>query len=471
MFANKVNSLNSSVKVLTNTTAPLPTQVDSLTSTVEGVRLGQLVLLQVTKEIKGNLSLLRERVEILHSKVDIQANMITALTALEESTAEDCNKTVKLLISLARNQQQQHSSLLTYAHLSNVPYISSNSCPQLAEDYPQGASGYYWVRNGTNNTVSTYCIITSQQYPASSCQELAQDHPQGASGYYWVRIETSNIVSSYCIITSQQNPASSCQQLAEDHPQVESGYYWVKNGTGQPTKVYCDMERHCCNSTGGWIRVAYVDMTDHGQQCPSGLHLRTDVGVRTCGIFRGGCTSTIFPSHGIRYNRVCGRVRAYQYGETSAFINYYYHQHYTIDDWYVDGVSIIYGSSPHQHIWTFAATYSEYYSRSSSGDNWACPCTHTNQTYTGAVPRFIGEDYFCDTAVSAAEKRPGLKLYIDDPLWDGQGCSQNSTCCSFNSPPWFCKQLPNSTTDDIELRMCGLPDSQTPFDHVELLIQ
>jgi len=25
----------------------------------------------------------------------------------------------------------------------------------------------------------------------------------------------------------------------------------------------------------------------------------------------------------------------------------------------------------------------------------------------------------------------------------------------FNSPPWFCRQLPQATTDDIEVRICG----------------
>jgi hypothetical protein len=29
----------------------------------------------------------------------------------------------------------------------------------------------------------------------------------------------------------------------------------------------------------------------------------------------------------------------------------------------------------------------------------------------------------------------------------------HSTCCVFNNPPWFYKQLPQSTTDDIEMRV------------------
>ena len=28
------------------------------------------------------------------------------------------------------------------------------------------------------------------------------------------------------------------------------------------------------------------------------------------------------------------------------------------------------------------------------------------------------------------------------------------SCCEFNKPPWFCANLPQPTTDDLELRIC-----------------
>ena len=43
-----------------------------------------------------------------------------------------------------------------------------------------------------------------------------------------------------------------------------------------------------------------------------------------------------------------------------------------------------------------------------------------------------------------------------DPLWDGQGCGPTSSCCTFNSPPWFNVTLPFPTTDNIEVRICNL---------------
>ena len=63
-------------------------------------------------------------------------------------------------------------------------------------------------------------------------------------------------------------------------------------------------------------------------------------------------------------------------------------------------------------------------------------------------------------------------FYQDDPLWDGAGCSSLSTCCQFNSPPWFCRALPQPTTDDLEVRICharGLED--TPVQLVEFYVQ
>ena len=64
----------------------------------------------------------------------------------------------------------------------------------------------------------------------------------------------------------------------------------------------------------------------------------------------------------------------------------------------------------------------------------------------------MGEDYFCESGVSSGF--PGPILYSDDPLWDGDGCISSSTCCEFNNPPYFTKQLTRPTTDDIEVRLC-----------------
>ena len=45
-------------------------------------------------------------------------------------------------------------------------------------------------------------------------------------------------------------------------------------------------------------------------------------------------------------------------------------------------------------------------------------------------------------------------LYSSDPLWDGEQC-EGECCSNGKSPPWFSVELPNPTTDDIEVRICG----------------
>ena len=65
---------------------------------------------------------------------------------------------------------------------------------------------------------------------------------------------------------SETNPAASCNELLGRGQ--NSGYYWIRANGNSAVQVYCDMNRHCCNSTGGWTRVAYLNMTDPTQQCP-----------------------------------------------------------------------------------------------------------------------------------------------------------------------------------------------------------
>ena len=113
----------------------------------------------------------------------------------------------------------------------------------------------------------------------------------------------------------------------------------------------------------------------------------------------------------------------------------------------MDGVSLTHGN-PRQHIWTFAAAQDEFGTFPSGN----CPCINTNQAAQATPPpAFVGNDYFCDTG---SEERVQVAFYGDDPLWDGAGCGPLNTCCSFNTPPWFYKQLPQPTTDDIEMRVC-----------------
>jgi hypothetical protein len=172
----------------------------------------------------------------------------------------------------------------------------------------------------------------------------------------------------------------------------------------------------------------------------------------------------MFPTQGIQYSQVCGRIIGYQVGQPGAFSN----PQYAIDGRYADGVSLTYGS-PRQHIWTFVNALQE---RQASDSN--CPCTNINEQPAISIPSFVGNDYFCETGVPPDQGFSNEIFYADDPLWDGQGCGPTSTCCTFNNPPWFCKQLPQSTNAYLEIRLCSMNRAaieNTPIELIEIYVK
>ena len=219
------------------------------------------------------------------------------------------------------------------------------------------------------------------------------------------------------------------------------------------------------------MQVAKLDMTNSSHQCPPGTRLRTNLPRRLCGIVLNGpgCSSTTLAIHGIEYREVCGKIIAYQDASTDAFGAYDPNERsYNLDGNYVDGISLTHGSNPREHIWTFAAALDEV----GSFRHYNCPCTNANQAaFATQPPSFVGNDYFCDTG---STNRWSHIFYPDDPLWDGAGCGPANTCCSLNNPPWFLKQLPSNTTDDIEMRMCRDQlsyDEDTPIEIIELYVR
>ena len=227
---------------------------------------------------------------------------------------------------------------------------------------------------------------------------------------------------------------------------------------------------YSCGGTGGWRRVVYLDMTDPHTTCPSGWSM-TGYSKRTCGRSNTGyltCSSATFPVSRGEYSRVCGRIKAYQWGYSNAFFNYHFRYETTIDSTYASGVSVTHGTL-RNHIWTFVVGASE------GNPTWytVCPC---DSTRTIRIPPFVGNDYFCESGVNEAwdSSGPHHIFHCNDVLWDGEDCLPSSTCCSQHNPPYFTKQLPNSTTDDIEARIClysSLRYGNLAVELVELYVQ
>ena len=100
-----------------------------------------------------------------------------------------------------------------------------------------------------------------------------------------------------------------------------------------------------------------LDMRIPSQKCPSSLQFRQHGDLRLCGkkTNGAGCDSVTIPTNGQSYSKVLGKVKAYQYGSTDCFVNH----PQNIESYYVDGISITYGS-PRKHMWTYAAAWRQF---------------------------------------------------------------------------------------------------------------
>ena len=218
----------------------------------------------------------------------------------------------------------------------------------------------------------------------------------------------------------------------------------------------------------GWRRVVFLNMANTSHVCPSGLRL-TSYSKRTCGraSYRYfSCSSTTFSSGGSQYSRVCGRALAYRFGIHYGFYGYWF-AHQGIDGYYVDGLSLTHGAAggSRQHIWTFAS--GQFTGTPSSGhQSYRCPCDNGD---TSPSPPFVGNDYFCESTRPEDVWGESPRFYPDALLWDGRHCEGGGTCCQFNNPPWFTKNLTSPTTDSIELRLCLYRESSYSDVALELL--
>ena len=215
---------------------------------------------------------------------------------------------------------------------------------------------------------------------------------------------------------------------------------------------------------GNWLKVIHLNMSDPLQECPTPWKLNDNSITRSCGrpkTVHPSCSSGFFHTYGFEYGEVCGRVIGYSDGTPDGFRrDNDLMQSETLNDVYVDGVSVTHGLHPRTHIWTFAAGFNTGSSAKRRPQQSACPCY--NNMINVTVPSFINNSsYFCETNL-------GSNL-----LWDGEVCS-SSECCEFNTPPWFNVSLPEPTSDAIEVRICAdqhSDDEDIRIHYLELYVQ
>ena len=432
---NYTDTLEEEVHQLSNSTNMLYKQLSQQNASIDSAYQ------QLNEQLNTYIDMLHQQLMKQNSSIDSAHQQLSETVSQHLQLNEQLNTSIDMLY----HQLIQQNSSFDSAHQQlNAQQLKTSI--QLNEQLNTTIDMLYQQLNQQNQQLrQEYTALDNRSQQLNSSTQLLLNGLEGPGGQY------------------PFYPAASCAALPPSSP---SGYYWVRASDGSAVSVYCDMTLSCGGVTGGWMRVAELDMTNSSHQCPSGLRQRTDSGQRTCVNYlnSAGCSSVTFPMIS-EYSKVCGKIIAYQVGSTDSFYN---GMGLSIDTFYVDGVSLTHGN-PRQHIWTFASGLDE----AATWPHLNCLCTHTPTANEATPsPTFVGTDYFCDTGITG-HYQDGL-FYGDDPLWDGAGCGPQNTCCSFNNPLWFYKQLPQSTSDDIEMRVCRDQtniDEDTAIERVNIFIQ
>ena len=243
---------------------------------------------------------------------------------------------------------------------------------------------------------------------------------------------------------SSSCPGKSCLDIYQKNPNSRgvSRQYIIKVG-GHFHFVHCDMSLEC-GGEKGWMKIANINAAG-GDSCPSGWKKITSP-TKACRAphDKAGCYSAHFTTYNVPYSRVCGMVVGYQKGSTDGFASLV--RKTSINDPYLDGVSITYGST-RKHIWSYAAGYSETFT---NGVHVTCPCSLAGGT---RAPSFVRDHYYCESGTNTNGVNHG-SYFTSDPLWDGKGCSTSNSCCAQPNLPWFYRQIPLTSNENVEARIC-----------------
>ena len=390
-----------------------------------------LMIIEQLVTLQNSTDLLRDAVYSSSNKTKELASIFTIVADLEENIQQlvvprNSNNSLMIIEQLVT---LQNSTDL----LRDAVYSSSNKTKELASiftilvDLEENIQQLMVPKNSNNSLMIIEQLVTLQNstdllrdavYSYNKAQELASIITSLTN--LKDSVDSSAVVIDDILIliedlielrdSTRSEPLSSCEQLRNRYPIIPSGYYHIGNVT-----IYCHMGK-LCNSTGGWTRLAYLNMSLPTENCPSGFQMYNTGGVRACGRVNVNtdCLPVIFPSNNISYSEICGRVVGYQHASTDA-IDPRFGDHNDIDGHYVDGISITRGS-PRQHVWTFMSGLQD---EGTNNRNLNCPCS---VGATVPVQSFIGEHYFCESGNPSYYAWSYNTLYIQDPLWDGQNC-------------------------------------------------
>ncbi|XP_065180697.1 uncharacterized protein LOC135811393 [Sycon ciliatum] len=233
---------------------------------------------------------------------------------------------------------------------------------------------------------------------------------------------------------------TSCKDLqsARRNVSLPSGLYKIVSSQGSIIEVYCDMERYW----GGWTRIAYMNPAEQ-RRCAGAMHFQ-DLQVPVCRrpvTVSQGCSMATYPSMVGDYREVMGFVTGYRMASMDAFAH---RSTIPLRSYYVDGVSITYGS-PMQHLWTYAASFDDHVH-----PIYHCPCSARPGQQ---APAFVGDHYYCADRGNVYRK---WSFTAADHAWSNTSeCGSGSSCCDSPDMPWFHRQLDTKTSEKIQIRVCS----------------
>jgi len=244
---------------------------------------------------------------------------------------------------------------------------------------------------------------------------------------------------NHCQIRDQT--FSSCADVLKSLPAASSGHYFIRKNNSRPVHVYCDMTLSCNGKTGGWRRVVYWNKNEPGTKCPSGFDHRANPSSCIRNVVGPGCSSVNLDNWGLSYTSVCGRIHAFHFNSLDGFDKYLRPINATIENNYVDGVSLTYGMvDERNHVWSFVATTCE------------------NTLSSKNTPEFVEDNYSWD------------KGSLTDLLWDDVQCTRSPN----GNNPWFYRKLNEETCSNLEARVCrdqDRADEDVLLNYLEIYVQ
>ena len=308
------------------------------------------------------------------------------------------NKSEALEVSL--NEELVNSLRYELDLLQNKTYNNSFQLSTKTKD----------IKSINMSIFNAFPVIAALNDSSSSIFELVNQLNKSTILSHAILKNRINIIENATFGRSRVVSAPSCQAIKNFQPST-SGYYWVSSN-GSSVRVYCDMTMSCGSVTGGLTRVAILNNETRPLLCIDSFTTTNENTRCVRSTNDAGCSNIIFSVMNIPYSHICGTVQAFWFDSPDGFTGSQRPSR-TINDNYVDGISLTYGTSNKTHIWTFIADGLK--------NNQNCP---------RQVPEYVGSDYSCLNPESS--------------------CTSSSSSCY--SP--FFRLFQQPVTEDIELRLC-----------------